>query len=36
MSTSGCASPFYRRLGFVDRAATRELPAGFIAMQRPL
>ena len=30
------AVPFYRRLGFVAREATRPLPAGFLAMQRPL
>lgn len=30
------AIPFYRRLGFIPRESKRPLPAGFIAMQRPL
>jgi ribosomal protein S18 acetylase RimI-like enzyme len=30
------AIEFYRRLGFVEREATRPLPPGALAMQRPL
>jgi GNAT superfamily N-acetyltransferase len=30
------AIAFYRRLGFVERAATTPLPPGFLALQRPL
>lgn len=36
LNAAPAAIPFYRKLGFVERPATRPLPPGFVAMHRPL